>query len=243
MRPSVATSDKEPPPQLQVDVLVGALERHGVEYLVVGGVAANSYGARRTTEDLDCLVGRERANLERLASAMRELGARIRAEGVSDEEAKALPLPLDGWTLANHELSTWTTDAGWFDVLTNIPARDGRRFGYEDLAPRSHLVQGEGFAIRAAALEDIVASKEWANRPKDLEALRELHEILSSEAGAHRDRPAIAGLVDQGHPTLPEQGQAPEPRPPEGHSLGPLLDASFPDDTTPAGPAGPRDHN
>ena len=60
-------------------------------------------------------------------------------------------------------------------------ARDGRRQSYEDLEQRSHLIQGEGFAIRAAALEDIVASKEWANRPKDQEALGELHAIMAGE--------------------------------------------------------------
>lgn len=205
MRPSVATDNKEPAPPLQVDVLVEALERHGIEYLVVGGVAANSYGAQRTTEDMDCLVGRSHANLERLASAMKELGARIRAEGVSDEEAKALPIPLDGRTLANYELSTWTTDAGWFDVLSNIPARDGRRLSYEDLAQRSHLVHGDGFAIRAAALEDIIASKEWANRPKDHEALGELHAIMAGEvAGDHTTGPTMAVLLDEAHPGVAE---------------------------------------
>lgn len=33
--------------------------------------------------------------------------------------------------------------------------------------------------VRVAALEDIIASKEWADRPKDLDALPELHAINS----------------------------------------------------------------
>jgi hypothetical protein len=37
-------------------VLIDALDRHGVEYLIVGGVAASGYGAQRPTYDLDCLV-------------------------------------------------------------------------------------------------------------------------------------------------------------------------------------------
>jgi hypothetical protein len=112
---------------------------------------------------------------------MKELGARLRAEGLSDEEAKDLPVQLDGYALAKSEITTWRTDAGNFDVLVNIPGRDGHRLAYEDLAGRAVVVHGTGFAIRAAALGDIIASKEWANRPKDREALPELREIAGRQ--------------------------------------------------------------
>jgi hypothetical protein len=42
--------------------------------------------------------------------------------------------------LAASELTTWRTDAGDFDVLADIPARDGRRVGYEELAGRAVVV-------------------------------------------------------------------------------------------------------
>ena len=117
MAPSVSPDDAP----LDVAVLVGSLERHGVEYLVVGGIAAQGYGAARPTKDFDCLVRREQANLDRLAAAMVELGARLRVGGLSDEEARALPVQMDGAMLAQNEISTWRTDAGDLDVLTNIP--------------------------------------------------------------------------------------------------------------------------
>lgn len=113
---------------------------------------------------------------------MRELGARLRAEGLSDEEAKTLPLRLDGATLAANEISTWRTDAGDFDVLTNIPARDGRRLHYEDLSGRAEIVEGHGFTVRAASLSDIIASKEGADRPKDRAALDELRALRDAQA-------------------------------------------------------------
>jgi len=121
--------------------------------------------------ELDCLVRCEEENLERLAAAMRELGARLRVEGLSDEEAKALPLPPDGRWLRDRELSTWRTDAGDFDVLTNLPGRDGRRLSYEELAGRAVAVEATGVIITVAGLDDVIASKEWANRPKDHDAL------------------------------------------------------------------------
>lgn len=113
--------------------LLGALNHHGVEYLLVGGVAAQGHGATRPTKDLDALVRHQDANLEHLAAALRSLGARLRVEGLSDEDAKELPVQLDGRMLGNAEITTWCTDAGNLDVLTNMPARDGRRLRYEDL--------------------------------------------------------------------------------------------------------------
>jgi len=104
--------------------LIEVLNRHGVDYLLAGGAAARAYGAERLTEDADCVVRRERANLDRLASAMRELNARLRVSGMSDDDARQLPIQLDGTMLASADISTWMTDAGGFDVLR--PRRRGR---------------------------------------------------------------------------------------------------------------------
>ncbi len=175
-----APPDEPAKPQLDVARLLGALDRHGVEYLIVGGLAAVSYGATRLTDDADCVVRRERANLDRIAAAMRELGARLHVEGMSDEEAKQLPMQLDGETLGALEISTWVTDAGGLDVLADIPAADGRRIPYEELAGRANTIQGSDIVIRAAALDDIIASKEWANRQKDHDALPELYELRAT---------------------------------------------------------------
>ncbi|MDQ6836866.1 MAG: hypothetical protein M3137_00625 [Actinomycetota bacterium] len=157
--------------------IVEVLGRHGVEYLLVGGVAAIGYGAERPTDDADCVVRREKANLDRLAGALRELHARLRVGGMSDEEARKLPVQIDATTLDLAGMSTWMTDAGPFDVLAGLEAADGHLVAYEELAERATLLRGDGFTIRAAALEDIIAAKERANRPKDHETLPELRAI------------------------------------------------------------------
>lgn len=72
-------------PALDVPTLVRVLDRHGAEVLVVGGVGALAYDARRGTRGLDFLVRCEEQNLERLAAAMREPGARLRVEGLSSD--------------------------------------------------------------------------------------------------------------------------------------------------------------
>jgi len=155
--------------------LVEVLDRHGVDYLVVGGVATRFYGAERPTWDFDCLVRRTRGNFERLAMSMRELNARLRVEGMTDDEAAELPTQVHAETIARMEISTWRTDAGDLDVLVDIPNRQGHRMGYDDLVVAARSLDQGGLVVKVAGLSDIIASKEWADRPKDHEALPELH--------------------------------------------------------------------
>jgi hypothetical protein len=161
-------------PSLDLPRLIEVLNRHEVEYLLVGGVAATAYGAERETEDADCVVRRERVNLERLAAALRELHARLRIARMSDDEAKQLKVQLDGVMLENSGNSTWTTDAGPFDVLVDLKDSSGRSVPYEELITRSTVLRGDGFVLHVASLDDVIAAKTFANREKDREALPEL---------------------------------------------------------------------
>ena len=133
--------------------------------------------AQRRTYDVDCVPEPSWENLDRLAAAMRDLGARLRVEGLSDEEAALLPVQLTGSTLVRMEISTWRTDAGDLDILTDIPDRDGRHMRYAELIDRSSELHLDGIVVRVAALDDVIASKEWANRPKDRDALPELRSL------------------------------------------------------------------
>ena len=159
------------------------LDRHGVDYLVIGGVATQAYGAKRPTGDFDCLVRRSVDNFDRLAAAMRELNARLRVEGLSDQEAAALPIQLDGLTLSRSQISTWATDAGYLDVLVDMVDRLGHRQRYEDLEGAAEELTVAGVRVHVAGLEDIIASKEHAGRPKDHEALPELYQLRDGSTG------------------------------------------------------------
>jgi hypothetical protein len=157
--------------------LIEALDYYAVEYLIVGGAAAVAYGAARPTEDADCVVRRTRDNLSRLAEALKQLGGRLRVAGLSDDEAKQLPVQIDATMLGMAGITTWMTDAGPFDVLAGLAASDGRLVSYEELVERANDLWGDGFSVRAAGLDDIISAKEHAGRPKDLEALPELRRI------------------------------------------------------------------
>ena len=164
-------------PELDLPRLISVLDHQGVEYLVIGGAAAVAYGAERPTQDADCVVRRNPANLEKLAAALKELNARLRVAGMTDDEARQLPVRIDATTLDNAGMTTWMTDAGPLDVLAGLEAADGRLRPYEELLERAATLQGAGFVIRAASLDDIIEAKERANRPKDREGLPELRAI------------------------------------------------------------------
>ena len=160
------------------DRVLETLERHGVEYLLVGGLAARAHGAQRQTADVDCVPNTTAENLTRMAEALVELDGRLRVGGLSDEEARQLPVTIDGETLLSFGSSTWMTDAGPLDLLVELRDRDGGQHGYTELAARAVGYEVGDLTIRLASLDDIVASKEFAGRDKDRDALPELNELL-----------------------------------------------------------------
>lgn len=159
--------------------ILATLAAHSVDFLLVGGFAAEAHGALRQTYDLDLVPQPSQDNYERLAAALRELNARLRVGGMTDEEARQLPVQVDGRTLRSFGNSTWATDAGAVDVLTELPDRDGRRRSYQELAIRRVAQEIGGVIVQLAALDDIVTSKEFADRPKDHDALPELRQLQS----------------------------------------------------------------
>ena len=168
-------------PALDVARIVAALDRHGVAYLLIGGLAATLYGAERVTQDIDVLPRTDAENLSRLAAALRDLGAFLRVGGLSDEEARALPVVIDGQSLAATEVSTWRTHAGDVDVLAAIRGERGERRQFADLLDRSSETVLTGVAVGVSSLQDIVESKRFAGRDRDHEALPEIGRLLEHD--------------------------------------------------------------
>lgn len=159
--------------------LVDVLDRHGVDYLFVGGIAAIANGATRLTHDLD-LMPKGGDNLTRLAAALDELNARLRLRP-GDE-----PLPVPDVEVLVRQLagSTWITDAGPVDVLVAMRSTGGRDVFYEDVVARAITSEAAGVEVIAVGLDDLIAAKEAAGRPKDRDALRELHSIREQQPDA-----------------------------------------------------------
>jgi predicted nucleotidyltransferase len=143
------------------------LHDHQVEFVIIGGVAANLLGAVRPTFDLDLCYSRTPANLARLAGALAPLQPRLRdAHG-------GLPFTLDPLTLRNGLLFTLETDLGWIDLLGEVPGIGT----YEKVRAAANEMGLLGRTFWVLTLPALIAAKKAAGRGKDLEALHELEAL------------------------------------------------------------------
>lgn len=147
--------------------LLAVLDRHHVEYVVVGGYAANVHGAVRPTMDIDVAPATTTENLTRLATALRELKAGIRV----DEMPEGLPFDTSADALMGMKMLNLRTRFGDLDLMFSPAGFPG---GYADLIGRAGEFVVGGVSIRVAALQDVILSKSAANRLKDQDALPEL---------------------------------------------------------------------
>ncbi|MGH7526098.1 MAG: hypothetical protein ACREMX_05295 [Gemmatimonadales bacterium] len=156
---------------LDPERLITTLARHRVRYVLIGAAAARLQGFPRLTADLDVTPARDQGNLERLAAALRELEARVYTEAVPE----GLPFDVSATMLQRAELWNLVTSAGRLDLAFQ-PAGTG---GYEDLARNAVRFLVFGAELEAAALEDIIRSKEAAGRPQDRQDVIVLKAMLS----------------------------------------------------------------
>jgi predicted nucleotidyltransferase len=142
----------------QAEEVRDALRQRGVRYLFIGKSGAILLGYPDTTQDADLFVAREPANGSALVAALRELGFAL-----TDIQAAEIVRGKDFVQLKN----------GPFD-LDLVFAPDGiERF--EDAYARR--IDVDGFPV--CHIDDIIASKEAANRAKDRESLARLRAFAS----------------------------------------------------------------
>lgn len=157
-------------PELDVEALLGRLTARGVDFVVVGGIAAVLLGSARLTRDLDICYATDDGNLEALGKALIELNARLR--GVPDD----VPFVPDAEALRQVQLMTLATSNGWLDVMTSP---DGAP-PYDELRRNADRHDLGHFSVLAASVEDMLAMKRAADRDRDradveeLEAIRDL---------------------------------------------------------------------
>ncbi len=161
-------------PEFDPETVLATFDRHAVRFVVIGGLAASLYGSPHVTFDLDVTPDSSLDNLSRLATALRELDARIRTEGVEG----GLPFACSAEFLSRVTTLNLTTAAGNVDIAF---APSGTR-GYHDLVVRARTLDIRGTRFAVAALEDVIRSKEAADRPKDRVVLPALRALLERRA-------------------------------------------------------------
>ncbi|MHB8342215.1 MAG: DUF6036 family nucleotidyltransferase [Mycobacteriales bacterium] len=168
-----------PPIELDPEAILGALDRHHVDYVLVGGYAVILQGVdTRVTYDLDVVPEAGDENLRRLGAALIDLHARVITFWDPDTDE----LHVDRSDFApqlfrDNPFLHLLTDSGRLDVLM---APGGYERGYTDLSSHAEEETIRGIPIRLASLEDLITMKEAVRRPRDERDLKQLYLIRDS---------------------------------------------------------------
>lgn len=159
----------------EIEAILDALNQARVRYLIVGGVAVVLHGHLRTTADLDLIINLERDNVLRAMHALGEMQYRPRApvppEAFADEARRAEWVREKGMTV----FSLWSPAHPTLEIDLFV----SEPFEFEAAYSRALRVPLERATATVIALEDLIALKRRAGRPRDqediaaLEALRD----------------------------------------------------------------------
>jgi hypothetical protein len=144
--------------------LLRSLSEGGVEFIVVGGLAAVAHGGSRLTQDVDVVYSRAEANVERLVSALASFHPYLRGA------PPGLPFEWSTATVQRGLNFTLTTTVGDIDLLGEITGGAATQEFF-------------GAACHCLDLPWLVRVKRAAGRPKDLEAIAELEALLQERDG------------------------------------------------------------
>lgn len=158
---------------LDAERILRSLAEHDVEYVLIGGLAVQTHGHVRTTNDADLIPSPEPANLERLAAALRDLGARVLNPGHEDT-------PIDAGMLPRATAWQFATRDGGVDVMHEVPGGDP----YADLSERALLVELGDIEVPVVDLDDLIRMKLARGRPVDLADIAALTDAEEGRRGA-----------------------------------------------------------
>jgi len=157
-----------------LEAIVRALNEGNVRYLIAGGLAVNAHGYIRFTQDVDLVIALDPANIVRAFEMLAKLGYRpavpIRAEDFADSELRQKWIREKGMKVLN-----------FFSDLhreTNVAVFVTEPFDFQ--GESMDAMQGElspGVNVRFVSLPTLIAMKEAANRPRDIDDVRHLRWI------------------------------------------------------------------
>ncbi len=145
---------------LDVQRLIETLARHRVDYVIIGGLATQVHGHRRTTMDLDLTPAPDPENFRRLAAALSELDAKPVDPNLAQGDIPA----TDPERLAIAAIvPPLQTRHGQLHVLKE--PKGAREFAR--LREAALVIEVDGIEIAIASLDDLIRMKRAAGRPQD----------------------------------------------------------------------------
>lgn len=141
------------------------LEKHNVNYMVVGGYATTYYGYPRFTQDIDFWIWMEPENAKKIKTVLIEFGFSSMTISEKDFEEPENIIQL-GYP------------PNRIDLLTTI---DGVNF--EDAFPNHELFETEDIKIKFIGIQDLIQNKKATGRLQDLADVEMLEKIMKKKNG------------------------------------------------------------
>lgn len=161
--PSVKGKKKSP----GLSTILKGLNEAGIEFILVGGLAAVVQGAPLTTMDVDIVHRQTPDNMAKLIDFLKSVGAYHRR--LDDKVIEPVIEHISG---SGHSL--FATRFGPLDVLATI--EEGK--SYEDLVRHAVEIEFRGHIIHVLDLAMLVELKKSSNDPRDNQRLPVLEETL-----------------------------------------------------------------
>lgn len=162
---------------MKIAELLKSLSGGSVRYVLVGGLAVQLHGYMRSTFDIDLVLAMDDDNLARFIAVAKRYGL-----------VPSIPVPIDSLRNAD-QIDRWHREKGMLAFALREPQIGG---GVVDVLVRPNVtfeqlmanaVAGELFAQKVwiASIDDLLAMKRIANRPKDQLDIAALEKIKRGE--------------------------------------------------------------
>jgi predicted nucleotidyltransferase len=155
--------------------ILADLNRAGVRYVLIGGIALIRHGVARATRDIDVILEPGEDNLTRIRDLIAEWGA-TRPDGS--------PIPVE--SIAAGKTIHLATPHGDLDLL----AEHASPLTFAELIARADTRRVDGVEAPICSLGDLVALKRIASRERDLADLSELEAAHGELPDSRSDPPA-----------------------------------------------------
>jgi hypothetical protein len=158
---------REKPTSADLGAILEELLKAGVDFILVGGLAAVIQGAPITTMDVDIVHDQSVENIDRLFAFLNSIDAFYRRP-----DDKVIRPKADDLSGRGHAL--FTTRLGPLDVLSVIEG--GRAYG--DLLEHTVKIGFRNHTIRVLDLKMLIELKRSSTDPEDMQRLPVLEETL-----------------------------------------------------------------
>lgn len=136
------------------------INRHEVEYLLIGGMAVNIYGYNRTTGDVDLFVNGASSNRQKLVIAIDEYGYDA-TELLEKEEGEMSIFSLGS-----------RNEIGHIEIMNQIAG-----ITFNEAYKNIQFVDFEGMKIKCIHISDLIKNKRASGRMRDLDDVEKLSKL------------------------------------------------------------------